>query len=263
MQQFFIAPAWFSDHGISKAMPPAQAPLLPLPGELNHQLVRVLRIRGGEQVRLADGQGRIYLAQLQKTGNRVKARLLSMFAKEEGLGLPLCLCQAKIRKERWEWMLQKACELGVNRIIPVETEYTNQKWQLTDHLRQRQEAILREAAEQSERFTIPVLEEECRLDDLTPSSEELCLFPCERSEGQTRSLFDWACSQDPQKLKEPHPKGVRLLIGPEGGFSPEEKENLLQRGWKAVSLGRRILRAETAAIYSTGLVREILDRENA
>jgi 16S rRNA (uracil1498-N3)-methyltransferase len=143
---------------------------------------------------------------------------------------------APLKRDATDLVVQKATELGVAAILPVLTERTNAARVNAVRLA----AIAREAAEQSERLTVPAIHAPVplpRLLDAWPEDRKLFLA-LERADAQPLAA---------------HPGPTGLLVGPEGGFSPAERDLLLRRpGVQAVSLGPRILRAETACL--AGLV---------
>ncbi len=142
-----------------------------------------------------------------------------------------------------DWAIQKASELGVNMIIPVITERTvaRPKAERARHQRDRWQKIAKEASQQCGRMDFSDVNPMVTLDDLlkNPPDASLKIVPWEQE--QARSLKETL-----HNLKEE--KSIAILIGPEGGFSPLEIEKTREAGWVPVSLGPRILRAETAAI---------------
>ncbi len=195
-----------------------------------HYLGNVLRRRTGDKVRLFNGADGEYLARIENLGKRhatlaVEIRLRPQLA-EPG---PILLF-AKLRRDATELVIQKATELGAAAIRPVITARTNPVRLNLERLR----AIATEAAEQCERLTLPELHDAVELPEL---------------------LRTWAAGQRIAAAIERHKAGPptedadALLIGPEGGFAPEELRLLHQQPFVvAASLGPRILRAETAAI---------------
>jgi 16S rRNA (uracil1498-N3)-methyltransferase len=177
-----------------------------------------------------------------------------------------------LKGQRFEWILQKGTELGVSTFVPIETRRTvarpSARW---DHKRSRWERIVREAAEQSGRGRLP------RLADPIPFAEacreaatcDLALIPWEgqggvpRTTGPTRTT-DAATAASPRRegqglagvlrASDVSPQSVALLIGPEGGLEEEEIDLARRTGLRAVTLGPRILRAETAALAAATIV---------
>lgn len=243
MQQFFIADLLTVGKQI------------PFPEEVERQLRQVLRVRGGEVVRLIDAQGHPFLARLAVTKKKVEAVCLEMLQETHELPTTLILAPARIKKDKWEWMLQKATELGVSAIWPLVTERVNEVEPTPNRLI-RWRRILQEAAEQCERHRLPVLRDAQTLEELllTVEDEENLhvIVLAERREDMAPPLG--------QALQEiPPGKAILLVVGPEGGFSADEFSLLANAGWTFASLGPRILRAETAAVLSAGMAAQWLE----
>jgi 16S rRNA (uracil1498-N3)-methyltransferase len=160
------------------------------------------------------------------------------------LALYLCLAQ----REKFEWMLQKCTETGASTFIPViSSRSLVQDLTETNKKSARWEKILKEAAEQSGRGRIPELKPAKSLAQAARQGQgkRIIFWEQERSTGLRQALSD---------VSQINPPEISLLVGPEGGFSDEEVQLAVQAGWQPVSLGRRILRMETAAIVATALV---------
>ncbi len=240
MQQFFLS----DELNIGES--------IRLPEEIANQLLRVLRMREGDKIRLIDGEGRPYLAEVKPAKKACFATVLERLVELREHPVRIHLRLAKIKKDKWEWTLQKATELGVSAISPLVTEHVNQKdFRDEKKLKLRYQKIMQEAAEQAERHRIPDLLDEARLEDLFPLEGGLSIVCAERTAGETPTLLELLREKGPIREAE-------ILIGPEGGYSQEELESLENRGFQLVSLGPRILRAETAAILAVGLVSQAL-----
>ncbi len=162
---------------------------------------------------------------------------------------------APIRAGRIELLLEKSVELGVAQLCPIRTEYTQFQLPKIDRINR----ILQEAAQQSDRLSVPILLPEISLKELcasySPSSSivspAVLLFFREQGEAIPAPL--WFADHATESPQEPN-QDVSLLIGPEGGFSPQEMEMLSSTaGVTPVSLGARILRSETAAMVALTL----------
>jgi 16S rRNA (uracil1498-N3)-methyltransferase len=206
-------------------------------GDRAHYLRHVLRLREGEPVLLfnaADGEWRATIKELQRHELALGIEALSRAAAPEP-GPTLVF--APIRRNRLEWLVEKAVELGVAGLVPVITRRTVAKPEKVDRL----QAIAVEAAEQCERLTVPTVAAPRPLEGWLAERDPAapCLLADERGEGMGLAAA-WRL----------HP-GAEILIGPEGGFAPEETKHLRAApGIVPVSLGPRILRAETAALYA-------------
>jgi len=221
-------------------------------GRLAHHLRDVLRSQEGETLLLVDEQPRRYTARLSKSR---PSELIFDVVKEENpppFPLPtLHLGIGLLKGEKLEWVLQKATELGVARITPLLTErvVVRPKADRLSHQQERWMKIITEAAQQSGRWTIPTL-------DLP--TELLAFIARTAGDGLKLVFWEGAPSQSPRRpiaealASEPR-EGV-LLIGPEGGLEKAEVDAACAMGYQALSLGPRILRAETAALAALSIV---------
>jgi len=216
-----------------------------LPKDTVHQLQRVLRSRPGDHVVLIDGTGWAYevaLRVLQR--DRVTAEVVRIWQPESEPPTEVTLYQAVPKGRRWDWLLQKATELGVARVVPLQTERSVVRG--AGNL-ERWNSIVREAAEQSHRARWPQVTDPATLDQALdafpdrPQALIACLDPRARSLGC--ALFDLT-------LDAP----IALFVGPEGGFSEVEVEAAMAKGLIPVSLGPRVLRAETAPLALLALI---------
>lgn len=203
-----------------------------------HYLYHVMRCHEGDAVLLFDGENGEYQAEISVLSAKKGEAVLQKKTKEFSLSPGIWLLFAPLKKDNTDMVVQKATELGVRRIVPVLTAYTN-----SDKVRiERFCAQSIEAAEQCRRTDIPqiVAPEKLKIVLQAWNPERTLFFLNERGHG--RRLAD--------VLKEYSHKAA-FLIGPEGGFSAEEEALLLSYSFvKPICLGQRILRAETAAIAS-------------
>jgi 16S rRNA (uracil1498-N3)-methyltransferase len=211
-----------------------------LPSPIARQVATVLRMHPGDALTVFDGTGREWpcrVAEVARSGVRVTLGTPFVPAREPARRVTLC--QALLKADKMEWVLQKGTELGVTRFEPLVTErVVASKRQAPE----RWHRILVEATEQCGRTHVPELTEPAPLDHaLRMTGPSVC---CWEGEGG-RSLAAW--------LAAARPSDLRLFIGPEGGFSDAEADLARQRGAVMASLGPRILRAETAAIAATTL----------
>lgn len=203
------------------------------------QIQQVLRLRRGEEILFLDNSGKEYWTVIEVSGPKViKARIINVAFNQSERVEEIYLYQALPKQlSRFEWVLQKGTELGVKGFIPMLTKRTERK-ELKN--RERMLAIIREAAEQSGRGILPVLEETQELSSLRLSPTlgfNLVPYELERGKNLTELISDWD-----RKTR------LNILIGPEGGFDENEVEALKGVGWHVCSLGSLILRTETAGI---------------
>ncbi len=217
---------------------------VPVSREQAHYLFGVMRLGVGAQILVFDGQNGEWLAEVIEAGKR--GGVLQVGAQTRPLHMPpdLWLLFAPIKKARTDFIVEKAVELGAARILPVQTQYTN----AGRVQRSRLQAHAVEAAEQCGATYVPEVAEMVRMDRL------LAGWDTDR-----RIMF---CDEAQVALKPTLPATPgpwAILIGPEGGFSPAEREKL--HGFDhahAVSLGPRILRADTAAVAAITLWQQAL-----
>lgn len=210
-----------------------------LPEEIRRHL-RVLRLAPGERIELFDGQGQrvqARITRLEKTGGEaaVECRRQDPLPR-----LAVRLIQGLPKGSKLDLVLQKGTELGISRFSPVYCRHGDivAPPQRRDGRRERWEKIIQEAARQSGRSHLPVLDQPVALDELLPRiDEDLRLVP-------------WEQASEPlhNRLQGQAPRSIAFLIGPEGGLSADEVALAGRCGFVPVSLGPRILRSETAGI---------------
>lgn len=208
-----------------------------------HHIASVLRLQPGAEVELIDGQGLIYAGRLEIVDRaKVTVRLLSRQQEPEDAAPPLILLQALLKGKKMDMVVQKATELGVHTLQPLLTRYSEGR---DNPARQaeRWQRIMVEACKQCRRAQPMVI---APLTDLTvvalPEAGPRILF----WEGETTETLR------PELLAPPGP--VFLLLGPEGGLHRQEAVAAREQGFRPVSLGRRILRAETATLAAVAIV---------
>ena len=200
-------------------------------------LFSVMRLVAGDGVLLFNGRDGEWLARVQDAGKRRGAMVCEAQTRLQGQSPDLWLLFSPVKKERTNFIVEKAVELGVARVIPVTMRYTNSDRWRDD--KQRAHAI--EAAEQCGSTVVP------EMDDMRPLDRVLAQWP----EGRVLIWADESLTGGGSPLTGIIAKGTpsAILIGPEGGFSAEEKARLRALPFvRPISLGPRILRAETAAV---------------
>ncbi len=214
-----------------------------LPEPLAHKLGRVLRLSTGSPIVLFNGDGRDHHARLEwSSSGCALARLEgSQEVRFRESPLALTLIQGLARGEKMDWIVQKATELGVRAILPLASERSELRLD-GKRLARRLEhwrAVAIAACEQCGRAILPEI-----LAPATPAELERLPLP------EARLLL--APDGEDHPLTAPAADGrLALAIGPEGGFSPAEKQRMVQIGFAPWRLGPRILRTETAAIAAT------------
>lgn len=209
-----------------------------------HYLLNVMRIAEGATVKLLDDRTGEYAATVSARSRRDLTLTIERLLRSREDAPDFWLCAAPIKKARFDFLAEKACELGVARFVPVLTDRAVVDKVKDDRLR----GTMIEAAEQCERTALPQIAPLTRLDALLKDwpPERHLFFADERLHENGTGAFATA-------LRD-HPGAAAVLIGPEGGFT--DSENAAIRAHPCaipVSLGPRILRAETAAIAATAV----------
>lgn len=227
------------------------------PQETARQIVRVLRLKSGARVIALDDRGQQADVELTAVEpDRVAGRVLQVSPAGGEPRARLTLYLGLTQREKFEWMLQKCTEVGAAAFVPLVTQRSLvQDGREVERKRERWEAILREAAEQCGRGRIPALHPAqswaAALRDIH-KDHDLALAAWEGE----HTLRLRAAVQ--ALRKQPTPR-LAVVIGPEGGLSEEEMNAASAAGVRAVSLGQRILRMETAAVVAAALVLDELE----
>lgn len=205
-------------------------------------LTRVMRLEDGAAIRVFNGRDGEWRAQLVQESSKKVAISPVERTREQVAGPDISLLFAPLKKARTDFVVEKACELGVRRIQPVMTEFTQASRVRSDRL----QTVVIEAAEQTERMDIPTVEDDmslwAALDNWDASTP---LYYCDEA-GVAAPMAD--------TLSKAVEASAGLLIGPEGGFSAAERERLRSLEFVVpVTLGPRILRAETAVVSALTL----------
>jgi 16S rRNA (uracil1498-N3)-methyltransferase len=215
----------------------AITPVTTVTGEEFHHSVRVVRVRAGEEVELFDRAGhaaRGTVLSLEKDSAVIEAGE-PLASRESPLAVHLAM--AIIQLEKFELVLQKATELGVRSIVPLETDRIELRRERYMGKQERWTRILFEAVKQSGRTSIPQLEPPAAFVDVV-------------ARPGTKIVFD--ADEEPGVLERP--EAVTLFVGPEGGWSEEELRLAREQGCLFQRLGPRRLRAETAAIVAATVI---------
>lgn len=210
---------------------------------------RVLRLGVGDELTLFDGNGSEYPAAIvESRGTTLRVRIGTPRSIDRESPLRITLVQGISRGERMDWVVQKATELGVAAIVPVITERSVVKLDATQARKKHEHwrAIAVSACEQCGRNRLPEI--------ASPTSFERWLADAPRD--GTRVLLDAKANAGLSSIGQS--SGVTLLIGPEGGLAPQERETAAKSGFAPVRLGPRILRTETAAIAAISALQAIL-----
>ena len=220
-----------------------------LPRDVSRQMRRVLRLRPGDTIAVFDGTGSEYTARIAVLDREgAQAEVLAASSPQMEPSTRITLCIAIVKPDRMELAFEKCTELGAARFVPVITERVQGGAAAapSDRRLARWRRIVREAAEQSGRLVVPEVQPTAQLvDAVTATAAEgpaLLLYEGEEGTGIGGALSGL------------RPAALSLFVGPVGGFTPAEVDAAMQAGASVVSLGRRVLRSETAAIAALAAV---------
>ncbi|PYV05679.1 MAG: 16S rRNA (uracil(1498)-N(3))-methyltransferase [Acidobacteria bacterium] len=237
-RRFFVPPENIK-HGIAR-LPPDQI----------HHLRDVLRLRPGDPVEIFDGKGVGYRGKVAREGSDVVVVDLQEIEPRPQAPLRLMLALALTRSDTFEWIIQKAAELGAAEIIPLVTRFSEVR--ITESKLEarmaRWQRILREACKQCARSSVPELRAPLAFEEFLKS--ELYQDAC-------RCLF-YEKASVPWSGNPALSSRFLVCIGPEGGWDAGEVETAIRAGFRTFSLGPRILRAETAAVAVLAIFQYLL-----
>ena len=209
----------------------------------SHHFIKVLRKKEGDELVLFDGKGNSCLGVISKIHrSEVQLDVIDIFEKSLRSGIEINLGQSLIKNDPFNLTIQKATELGVTSFHPLITDRSELKIKMTRNRSLRWNLIARGACEQCGENWLPIIEDPIKLDRWAANEEskiKIVLYP-----NADNKISDF-------KYKD----SVSLAIGPEGDFSDYEVDSLTEKGFIPVSIGKRILRAETAAISAISSVR--------
>jgi len=216
-------------------------------GNAANHIARVLRLRSGDALTVFDGSGGEFGARVEEFRKEAVVVCVEEHRTlDRESPLPLTLAQGISRGERMDWIIQKATELGASRIVPVFTKRSVVR--LDDKQAERKlqhwRAIAVSACEQCGRNRLP---------DVAAPADFFDVLPAGFSAGETRLLLSPTGDLRIDDLKDVG-KGITVLIGPEGGLEDAEQEAAVAAGFKAVRMGPRVLRTETAAIAALTII---------
>jgi 16S rRNA (uracil1498-N3)-methyltransferase len=222
-----------------------QRGLAQISGDDAHHLTRVLRVMPGQKYEISDNHS-VYLAEV-KTARKDLVSFEIVGQIDANFSVPrVTLLASLIKFDRFESMIEKATELGVERMIPIESERSEKG--LAEAARKRRDRwlrIAREASEQARRTKLPAI-------DLPMSLQQALRIETDHrymlDEGDASPILS---EMPEQRIADDR---VALLVGPEGGWTDRDRSAIIPGGWQQVSLGSNILRAETAAIAAIAIL---------
>ena len=240
MNRFFLPPDQITDGNVHFSP------------DIAHQIRHVLRLEGGDNVAVLDNQGHLFIVSLQipPDSDQVAGEVVSVEGVDTEPQTQVSLYFGLTSREKVEFILQKGTEIGVASFSPfVSSRTLVQSTALPEKKKARWERIIREAAEQSRRGKLPILQSPVGFEECLRQAKRdhsLCMIAWEEEEAARATLI---------QVAQAYAGGsIALFVGPEGGFSETEINTARALDCQVVSLGKRILRMETAAIIFPALV---------
>lgn len=244
MHRFFVEPSQIGEKEIVITGP-----------DVNH-IRNVLRMRAGEELLAADGRGSEYRCIVRELqDSEIRAEICWKLSGSAELPSKITLFQGLPKSDKMDFIIQKCVELGVSRVVPVTTKRTVVKLDAKkeESRRKRWAAVSESAAKQSGRGIIPEISGVQRFKEAVEEAGELdvCLIPYEKAENMART----------REILSGIPAGasIGVFIGPEGGFEEEEVREAMAAGVRPITLGRRILRTETAGMAVLAMLGYLLE----
>ena len=235
MHHFFADPSQVAEDTVTITGP-----------DVNH-MKNVLRMKPGEALLVSDGTGNDYQCEIDRLeADRAVVRICQAFCSQMELPSRIWLFQGLPKADKLEFIIQKAVELGAEAVVPVATKNAVVRLdeKKAQSKRKRWQSIAESAAKQSKRSRIPSVETVMSLKEafgfIKEQGFDLCLIPYEQAQGMETMKEALAQVSSGQS--------IAVFIGPEGGFDESEIKLALEHGVRPVSLGKRILRTETAGL---------------
>ena len=220
-----------------------------LDDEESHHIINVLRLKIDDKIYLIDGFGTAYSAIIDHISKeKVSGKITNVFP---GFGEPKCeinLAIGIIKPSRMRWVIEKSTECGVSNIFPIQMDRSNKYHSIN---LERYQAIIKSSVKQCARSRIPIIYKPQHLNDWISSQDNSLIIVCAQNSNNKIS--------DVQKLLSTIYNKISLIIGPEGHFS--DKEISLLESYKAtfISLGKRRLRTETAAVSALSIINQLIN----
>lgn len=211
----------------------------------SHHIINVMRMNLSDQVEIVYDE-KLYIGEIIDLSNPVKVKVINEVIEDKTTIPKVIIAQALVKEQKMDYILQKSCELGAYKIIPISTERSIVKRTKGDDKKiVRWNKILKEASEQSKRTNIPILDSIMDIKDLINIDSSIKLVCSTKEKTKTiKSILSKTNISDT----------IIFVIGSEGGISPSEEEFLINNGFTPVSLGDNILRTETASSYILSIV---------
>lgn len=205
----------------------------------SHHVINVMRMNIKDNIEVVY-DNKLYICEITELNTPVKCKIIEEKESIERNIPKVIIVQALVKEQKMDYILQKACELGVYKIIPVNTERSVVKLDNDKKKIDRWNKILKEASEQSKRCDIPILDRIYKFNELLNLDfKEKFICSTKENKKLLKSTLSKININDT----------IVYVIGPEGGFSPSEEDILIENGYTPVSLGSNVLRTETASLF--------------
>lgn len=210
-----------------------------------YHITRVMRMTSGDKIEVVCNEN-VYLCCLENVNNKLEVKVISFSEKEEKEIREKVLIIPLLKEAKMDLILQKATELGVNKIIPVVMERSIIKLERDKEIKklERWSKICKEASEQSMRLNIPIISNVKTLKDLENLDGLKVVCSTKEKENSIKLFLQSHKTYD----------RINIVIGPEGGLSPKEEEYLNSIGFESVTLGEQIMRVETVPMYILSVI---------
>ena len=214
----------------------------------HHHIKNVMRNKSGDQIEVIYNDT-VYICQIIDT-NPLSLQIIDTYQEKKEMPIDLVVAISLVTEQKFDLILQKLTELGVSKIIPIKTDRSIIKIDENriDKKLLRWQNICKEASEQSKRTKIPQVFPPININELAKVDNQLKLICTLNDASQKLNMY---LSKD---IKE-----ILFTIGPEGGFTKQEETYLIDKGFRAVNFGKRVLRVETAAIYVASIINYIYE----
>ncbi|MFC5703678.1 16S rRNA (uracil(1498)-N(3))-methyltransferase [Cohnella faecalis] len=242
MQRYFVSPEQITDNTVT------------LEGDDARHLAQVMRSKAGDRFIACDGSGRDVLAVIVSVDKQaVEAAIEETLPVTSEMGWRITVAQSLPKGDKLETVIQKGTEAGAAAFLPFVSKRTVVQYDERKEAKRidRWRKIAKEAAEQSHRSVVPEIHPVCSWKQLIKqlSGYDLVLL-CYEEEGRRGAGLREVLGSFRSELSGKSDPSILVVIGPEGGFAPEEAEEAAAAGARTVGLGRRILRTETAALFA-------------
>ncbi|MGN1344304.1 MAG: RsmE family RNA methyltransferase [Traorella sp.] len=216
--------------------------------EQAHHIKNVMRMKENDIVKVVDSDEKACLVRIHYDSNKVVGQYYQAIENQMNK-MKISLAMALIKKDKWEFCLQKASECGAYEIIPYVAQRSIVKIdeEKNDKKLLRWQKIASEACEQSKQNHCCIIHDILSFEELLQQEADLKLIAYENADKIAHNLAN-VCKT------HPHVESILIMIGPEGGFNDYEVQKAISKGFYCISLGNRILRAETAAIASINML---------